>query len=351
MCRFFRDIQQGLEPLHLQAVIATDSECHLMSEYFAHRVRVVLGVADGVTAQPSDLCAVPLRGRNLALPNSSLWANDRGDVLLVLHDVEKHRTEEPQFRAIHRAATGEWELHITEASYVNAKLVRWLLILLAQAPLELVHIHGSLLTSDDHRVLLIGSSGAGKTSMTLALLDAGFRLFTDDATFVARSGFYRLLPSGTSVVRIEMEQLSLCTRLAQMVDSDSDHLIRISARRDSKFEIDLERHLSALMEPTSPRNTPTVVLLDEESSVDGDWLRTIWKNAWYENTRLLETILAHPECVQNWPELIEQESKSGTAKERVLRETLRTAPVIHLPKADSALQRRSRLLAHLGSAL
>jgi hypothetical protein len=46
------------------------------------------------------------------------------------------------------------------------------------------YVHGALVGTDDERLLLLGESGAGKSTTTLTLITAGWRWWTDDAALI-----------------------------------------------------------------------------------------------------------------------------------------------------------------------
>lgn len=82
---------------------------------------------------------------------------------------------------------------LNERGFANTTLVIALAIALRQH--GLFHMHaGALVRGDGRRVLVMGDSGAGKSTVTLALLDAGARPLGDDTLFLAeRDGAPTLL--------------------------------------------------------------------------------------------------------------------------------------------------------------
>lgn len=62
---------------------------------------------------------------------------------------------------------------------------------------DTLNIHGSCVAIKGHGVLLLGTSGAGKSDIALMLIDGGARLVTDDRTilFVKNGALYAKAPA------------------------------------------------------------------------------------------------------------------------------------------------------------
>jgi len=70
----------------------------------------------------------------------------------------------------------------------------WMLNFLIATPLAALGViqpfHASVVEIERDSVMLLGSRGAGKTSLALALCELGGRLVTEDVTYMTREGFY-----------------------------------------------------------------------------------------------------------------------------------------------------------------
>jgi len=65
-------------------------------------------------------------------------------------------------------------------------------------------VHASTVAVDGRAVLITGASGAGKSDLTLRLLDRGFTLVSDDQTIVKRDGD-RLVASAPATIAGKLE--------------------------------------------------------------------------------------------------------------------------------------------------
>ncbi len=65
-------------------------------------------------------------------------------------------------------------------------------------------LHASSIALDGRAVLIVGSSGAGKSDLALRLIDRGFTLVSDDQTIVQKRG-HRLHASAPATIRGKLE--------------------------------------------------------------------------------------------------------------------------------------------------
>lgn len=71
-------------------------------------------------------------------------------------------------------------------------------------------VHATCIAIDDHGVLLIGKSGAGKSDLALRLIDRGAELVSDDYTIVtAHDGRLHATAPATIAGRIEIRGLGI----------------------------------------------------------------------------------------------------------------------------------------------
>lgn len=64
---------------------------------------------------------------------------------------------------------------------------------------QIAALHAAFLTKGEHALLLLGSPGSGKTTLSLALMEQGFRYGSDDITLVKREGFLTGVPLAPAV--------------------------------------------------------------------------------------------------------------------------------------------------------
>lgn len=85
------------------------------------------------------------------------------------------------------ATAGEEVEAIHETLWGVTDALRYRMLELCEERIEgYVTLHAAAVARDDCLVLLAAESGAGKTTLTLALLDAGWTYFTDDLAPIAR---------------------------------------------------------------------------------------------------------------------------------------------------------------------
>ena len=141
---------------------------------------------------PSRPVRVLVHGRaiDIEVPN----AEDRAVVASVLHGFPPADSATDDHYAVRRPPDGGWiverdgTLTHRAATLDDALLaLEWQLVtdLLAR-PINRFHLHGAALADPSGRLTVLepGESGTGKTTLTLALISAGFRPHTDDVVLI-----------------------------------------------------------------------------------------------------------------------------------------------------------------------
>jgi hypothetical protein len=88
---------------------------------------------------------------------------------------------------------------VVERSLAAIRLKGMILEQVLGATHQLAALHAAFLTKGDHALLLLGSPGSGKTTLSLALMKQGFRYGSDDITLVEREGFLAGVPLAPAV--------------------------------------------------------------------------------------------------------------------------------------------------------
>ena len=84
-------------------------------------------------------------------------------------------------------STGDRSFRESEGHTMAARRVDWLFISEGIKRWErFIHVHAAVLATPDESVLIVGRSGAGKSTTSVALAQAGLTLFTDDVALIAR---------------------------------------------------------------------------------------------------------------------------------------------------------------------
>jgi hypothetical protein len=102
-------------------------------------------------------------------------------------------------------AEPSWRTSIsTPDVWLMANEIRYLLVerAIELAP-ELVVLHAAALSRDSERVILAGESGIGKTTLTLELLERGWRYLSDDIVPVSRDGAIQAFPKPIGIKDID----------------------------------------------------------------------------------------------------------------------------------------------------
>ena len=96
-------------------------------------------------------------------------------------------------------------------------------------------LHGSSVASADSAVCFIGKSGAGKSSLAMALVDSGLKLVTEDLCVIKNSNIYNF----SDCLKINMESLPV----------DITYLSRILIKKDSRDRVFYKlgsKHISSI---------------------------------------------------------------------------------------------------------
>ena len=115
-------------------------------------------------------------------------------------------------------------------------------------------IHSSAIEVDEQAVLISGFSGAGKSTIALSLIDAGYRYLADDIAMVN--------PKGDMMVQPAFPQQKVCRNIAEQMGTDT--LLYINEKKD-KFAYYNEKDFCDV-----PRKLTTMFILRK---YDGDQVR------------------------------------------------------------------------------
>ena len=156
---------------------------------------------------PSLPCVQPYGHQPIAPDNTFLSVSDPQSIcawrspdlmgtvddsrIRVLVTAENHR-----FMRLHPDGLAFKCRRIPEPSYSDALDLAWCLYARLR---KSVLLHGAALERDGRGVLIVGESGAGKTTASLALLRAGFRLLSDEYTLLWKAENSRVLMGGLLV--------------------------------------------------------------------------------------------------------------------------------------------------------
>jgi hypothetical protein len=154
----------------------------------------------------------------------------------------------------------------------------------------LVSLHAACVGRDGRGVLLMGSSGAGKSTVTLQCLLQGLDFLSEDAVFVAPDS---LLATGiANFLHIPADSLRWIERDAAAAIRRSPVIRRRSGVR--KFEFDLRRGIFRLA--PSPLQISAVIFLSPKAAGTGPLLRPL------SNARLLANLSRTQAYAVNQPQ-------------------------------------------------
>lgn len=190
--------------------------------------------------------------------------------------------------------------HMLQFPYhTRYELIEFAVFSLAQRVQGLVSLHAACVGSHGRGVLIMGASGAGKSTVALMCLLQGLDFLSEDAVFVAPDS---LLATGVA------NFLHVPANSLRWVGRDSAAVIRHSPviRRRSgvkKFELDLRSHGYRLA--ASPPRIGAVVFLSSKAAGTGPLLRPLLKS------RLLANLSQTQAYAVNRPEWTRFERQIG----------------------------------------
>jgi hypothetical protein len=158
---------------------------------------------------------------------------------------------------------------LVQPYYARYELLEFALFTLASRSQQLVALHAACVARAGRGALLLGATGAGKSTLTLACLERGMALLSEDAVFVAPAtlqatgiaNFLHLRPgtgAGVSAAAESLEGMGIPIRRRSGV---------------AKLEIDVRRAGFALA--PEPARLQAAVCLDPQPGAGGMPLRTI----------------------------------------------------------------------------
>jgi hypothetical protein len=156
--------------------------------------------------------------------------------------------------------------------HTRYELIEFAVFTLAARTQGLVPLHAACVGRDGHGILLMGSSGAGKSTVALQCLLQGLDFVSEDAVFVAPD---TLRATGiANFLHVRADSLRWIERDSDAAPIRDSPVIR---RRSGvkKFELDL-RHGGYRLAP-SPLRIGAVVFLSAQKSRDGSLLRPLSK--------------------------------------------------------------------------
>jgi hypothetical protein len=166
--------------------------------------------------------------------------------------------------------------------HTRYELLEFAVFTLAARTQGLVSLHAACVGRGGHGILLMGSSGAGKSTVALQCLLQGLDFLSEDSVFVAPD---TLRATGiANFLHLRADSLRWIERDSDAAPIRNSPVIR---RRSGvkKFELDLRRGGYRLA--ASPLRIGAVVFLSAEKSRDGPLLRPLLKSTL--STRLANT--------------------------------------------------------------
>ena len=103
-------------------------------------------------------------------------------------------------------------------------------------------LHGSSVASADSAVCFIGKSGAGKSSLAMALVDRGLKLVTEDLCVIKNSNIYNF----SDCVKTNMESLPVGIRYLSKILIKKDSRDRVFYKLSSKHLGSIKNPLKAI---------------------------------------------------------------------------------------------------------
>jgi hypothetical protein len=157
--------------------------------------------------------------------------------------------------------------------HTRYELLEFAVFTLATRTQGLVPLHAACVGRDGHGILLMGSSGAGKSTVALQCLLQGLDFLSEDAVFVAPD---TLRATGiANFLHVRADSLRWIERASDAAPIRDSPVIR---RRSGvkKFEVDLRQGGYRLA--ASPLQIGAVVFLSAQKSRDGRLLRPLSKS-------------------------------------------------------------------------
>jgi len=179
------------------------------------------------------------------------------------------------------------------AYHTRYELIEFAVFTLAARVQGLVPLHAACVGRDGRGVLLMGASGAGKSTVALQCLLQGFDFLSEDSVFVAPD---TMLATGVAnFLHVRADSLRWIQRERDAASIRSSPVIR---RRSGveKFELDLRRGDYRLA--AAPLKIAAVVLLSPKKADDGPLLRPLPKSG---RTAKLAAIQAYAANRPEWP--------------------------------------------------
>jgi hypothetical protein len=157
--------------------------------------------------------------------------------------------------------------------HTRYELIEFAVFMLAARTQGLVPLHAACVGRGGHGILLMGSSGAGKSTVALQCLLQGLDFVSEDSVFVAPD---TLRATGiANFLHVRADSLRWIERDSDVAPIRNSPVIR---RRSGvkKFELDLRRGGHRLA--ASPLRIGAVVFLSAQKSDDGPLLRPLLKS-------------------------------------------------------------------------
>jgi hypothetical protein len=213
--------------------------------------------------------------------------------------------------------------------HTRCELIDFAVLTLAARAQGLVSLHAACVGRGGHGILLMGSSGAGKSTVALQCLLQGLDFLSEDAVFVAPD---TLRATGiANFLHVRADSLRWVERPGDAAPIRDSPVIR---RRSGvkKFELDL-RHGGYRLAP-SPLRIGAVVFLSAQKSHDGPLLRPLSKSTLLAK---LANAQAYAANQPGWTTFAERLSDLGGFELRRGRHPLEAVGVL-----QSLLARRTR---------
>jgi hypothetical protein len=176
---------------------------------------------------------------------------------------------------------------LRSAYHARYELIEFAVFTLAARAQNLVSLHGACIGKDGRGLLLMGDSGAGKSTIALLCLLQGYDFLSEDSVFVAADS---MLASGVS------NFLHVTAKSLEWVDSPRDRAAVLRSpvieRRSGvrKFELDLRRGGYRLA--ASPLEITSIVFLSAQRSVGDSLLRPLKRSELLDKLELSQSYAA-----------------------------------------------------------
>lgn len=181
------------------------------------------------------------------------------------------------------------------------ELLEFAVYTLASRMLRLVPLHAACVSLRRRALLLMGDSGAGKTTLAIQCLLGGFEFLSEDSTFVHPAT--RLVTGIANYIHLRPDSLRfLPARQASAWRRQSVFIRRRSGVE--KLEVDLRRVACRLAR--SACRATTIVFLSPRSAGKGPLLRTVPVR---DALARVERLQAYGAAQPNWPRFMNQAAK------------------------------------------